>query len=427
MSTNAPCILIYNPISGHGHLDSWNALFVSCLLESGWHVLALTPDAADLRARLKEKGLADASGLQILDWDVLRRSFVEKVITRLRKIFSKQSLPDQSDPEINYLSPVEFARRINKSLKRTNSKPDLVFNMYMDLYKTNQASWDLFERESIHKWAGIRFVPNELPTEAYYKSPRLFGMCFLDESVCERYKACLPNKNFSYLPDITETSLPNQQSAISKEIISQAQGRKIVFLGGTIGGGKNLANWYALIEKADPTLWFFVQIGEIHESSLTQDDVFARDKIKLNFPENLFVHPEYLPDEKTFNEIMALSDVIFAVYRNFKISSNMPGKAAAFERPILVAEKYLMGARVTKYGIGVAVQEDSVPMMLSGINQLVQPSRQPVLRAGFKAYRNDFSLNAMKKIFLNFLVAGLASDLGITPGKNTKQKGSFHA
>lgn len=403
MSTNAPCILIYNPISGHGHLDSWNALFVSCLLESGWHVLALTPDVADLRVRLEDKGLANAPRLTILDWDVLRRSFVEKVIGRLQRLFTKRSLPNSSDPEINYLSPLEFAQRVKKSLKRTSWKPDLVFNMYMDLYKTDQTSWDAFEAHSKFPWAGIRFVPKALPTEAYYRSASSFGMCFLDEQVCEKYREILPGKVFSYLPDITETALPASPSKLVQQIKNIAAGRKIVFLGGTIGGSKNLHRWYELISRADARKWFFMQIGEVHESSLTKDDISARNQILQNWPENLFIYPEYLQDEKQFNEIILLSDVLFAVYRDFKISSNMPGKAAAFNRPILVSDNYLMGARVVKYEIGCVVPQDDVSKMLLALNALVQPDRLQSLSHGFEAYRHDFSLEALRVRFDHFL------------------------
>jgi hypothetical protein len=407
MSTNAPCILIYNPISGHGHLDSWNALFVSSLLESGWQVLALTPDAADLRVRLEDKGLAHLPRLQILDWDVLRRSFVEKVMGRLQRLLTKQPFQNPSDPEINYLSPSEFAQRVNKSLKRTSWKPDLVFNMYMDLYKTDQTSWEAFEAQSKFPWAGIRFVPKDFPEEAYYRSASAFGMCFLDEQVCEKYREILPGKVLSYLPDITETALPAHPSVLVQQIKNMAAGRKLVFLGGTIGGSKNLYRWYELIGRADAGKWFFLQIGEVHESSLTEDDLSARNQILQNPPENLFIYPEYLQDEKQFNEIISLSDVLFAVYRDFKISSNMPGKAAAFNRPILVSDNYLMGARVVAYEMGCAVPQDDVSKMLSALNALVQPDRLPSLSQGFEAYRQDFSVEALKVRFDHFLSKAL--------------------
>ena len=84
----SPSILLYNPISGHGHLDSWNAMFVSILLEAGWRVNALTPDAQDLLKRLKSKNLANLANLNVLDWDVLRPNFLQRVSGRVQRLLS---------------------------------------------------------------------------------------------------------------------------------------------------------------------------------------------------------------------------------------------------------------------------------------------------------------------------------------------------
>ena len=40
--------------------------------------------------------------------------------------------------------------------------------------------------------------------------------------------------------------------------------------------------------------------------------------------------------------------------------AGLPGKAAAFERPILAAEGHLMGQRVKQYGVGLTVPENDV-------------------------------------------------------------------
>lgn len=422
MKPTRPCILVYNPISGHGHLDSWNALFVSFLLNHGWNVIAMTPAMEDLRSRLAEKGQASSPALRIIEWDPLRRSLIQRVVDRLRRVFGKSKTQDPNDPEANYLIPLEFALRVKKALKQVDLIPDVVFNMYMDLYRTDAESWAAFDAETKAPWSGIRFVPNAEPSEAYYKSPSLLGMCFLDETVCDHYRQALPEKNFEYLPDITESALPVQPSEIAQNIKAMAQGRKIVFLGGTIGGGKNLARWYELIGRADAKKWFFLQIGEVHVNSLTAEDVEARNRVIQHPPENLFVHPNYLPDEKTFNEIIQLSDVLFAVYRNFKISSNMPGKAAAFNRPILVAKDYLMGQRVRQYGIGRTVPEDDVIQMQTALDELVQEDQLALMRQSFKAYRQDFSIEALQNRFERYLKTSLAWYHG---QNNTKQPGSM--
>jgi hypothetical protein len=292
--------------------------------------------------------------------------------------------------------------------------------MYMDLYRPDELGWAPFAQVNKLPWAGIRFVPSPVldattnaplaPTEAYYQLPSLAGMCFLDEPLCQQYIERLPQKAFGYLPDITETSLPAQQSEVVTEIKRRAAGRKIVFLGGTIGSNKNLSRWFELIALANPSQWFFVQIGEVHEQNLSAEDLAGYQQALKAMPEHVHIKTEYLPDERVFNEVIAASDILFAVYRKFSISSNMLGKAAAFEKPILVAEGYLMGERVNQYQIGLAVPEENPKQMLEALEALAAPleARTRGRTEHFAAYRHDFSHEALKARFFAFLEKAMA-------------------
>lgn len=411
------CILVYNPHSGHGHLDSWNALFVSLLLDAGWKVLVLTPNPDDLQQRLTIKKQERSERLQILDWNVPLRTFKDRVVGKLlrmghrivRNTVKKDNFESAtSDSELHFFEPIEFANRVRLSLTMAKWKPEIVFNMYMDMYRTDPARWKLFDQKNAYLWTGIRFVPRPTPNEGYYNSPSFAGMCFLDDRVRDFYQSERPEKSFAYLPDITETSLPDKPSDLVQEILLLAKERKIVFLGGSIGGNKNLAKWYELIDLADPQKWFFVQIGEIHQSTLAHEDIVALNKILEQTPENVYVKTEYLQSEAVFNDVISASDILFAVYRDFTISSNMIGKAAAFERPILVADQYLMGERVRHYQIGITTPEDDAQTMYECMKQLMA---QPIPVQNYAAYRHDFSLSIMKRNFLDFLDQIITSPL----------------
>jgi len=107
-------------------------------------------------------------------------------------------------------------------------------------------------------------------------------------------------------------------------------------MGGSIGKQKNLARWYDLIDLCDQSQWFFIQIGRINKNNLTLEDEIALKKVLEHPPENLFIYPDYVKDERVFNEIISISDVIFAVYRDFARSSNMLSKSAYFENQYLL-------------------------------------------------------------------------------------------
>jgi len=280
-----------------------------------------------------------------------------------------------------------------------------VLNMYVDTYRVDAAAWDHFRFSEKIPWSAVCITPGPEPLEAYYRVPAFQGICFLDERVCAYYQQALPSKHFEYMPDITDVDLPAQRSPFTKKIIEQAAGRKVVFMGGSIGKQKNLAIWYELIRRMDPTRWYFVQIGRINRNNLTKADQLALDAVVADYPANLTIYPDYLPDEREFNEIISVADVVFAVYRDFKRSSNMLSKAAYFEKPILVSDAYLMGERVSRYKIGLAVKEDDVDSILGGFSRLGATSDRA---AHFEAYRQDFNLFVAQKKLSRFIQAGLA-------------------
>lgn len=460
-------ILLFNPVSGHGHLDSWNAMFVRILLKRGYFVLALTGNRKALKQRLDLMGVRGHPALRVLKWKSRPTLQYPAVISRLahwwwisaevyglrlpgsfplpgssplvkwkKKLFQyvippcywatkflasllgvlpqpSKATPTVAEPEHDspepeehgFLEPIDTAQRIINAVRAVAPQPEFVFNMYMDMYKLTPKRWRAFADLCPFPWGGIRFVPQGTDRlESYYSLPSMRGMCFLDENVCGAYTASLPDKVFEYLPDITFAGLPKTETSLVKTLRQRAKGRHVVFMGGSIGGQKNLARWSGLIHRADPMRFFFVQVGEIHPSTFDIVDAMAMDQLKNDPPENLLIHDEYLEKDEDFNAIIAASEVIFAVYKNFRISSNMLGKAANFEKPILVASGYRMGKLVDEYGIGRAVPEDDEPAMLEALNALVTNAPLP---HNYARYREVFSENHVADVLERFIAGCL--------------------
>lgn len=463
MKTRAT-VLLYNPLSGHGHLDSWNAMFARILLDLGYTVLALTPDRRALAGRLEAIGFSKEPGLEILDWnaqpkwlaarnsasrlfrwwwissesyglgkpgtlvqpgDTLwvrrKKRVLQWVIPPLYRatrwlaggLAERLGLLDpdspQDCPETGLLDPEDCARRMSLALAAAGHRPDFVFNMYLDMYKSSPARWRAFAECCPLPWGGIRFVPQGADRpEAYFSLPGMRGLCFLDERARDDYAATGLDKVLAVLPDIVSVHLPASPPLLVTEIRQRAGGRKVVFLGGSIGGQKNLARWAGLIRRADASRFFFVQAGEIHTGGMNAEERAALQGLMADTPANLFIHPHYLESDADFDAVVAASDVIFAVYRDFRISSNMPGKAAHLEKPILVAEGHLMGARVTRYGIGRSVPEKDEEAMLAALEDL---AAAPIPAAHFAAYRRDFSHERMAEELETFIEACLQTHM----------------
>jgi len=440
-------ILLYNPISGRGHLDGWLAMFAAILLQRGYTVYCLAPDTEALLLRLRQRGLEQHPNLAILPWPckehaynfwhtlVVRyvnrlectritpdMSFLRRCKKRLAQLLvppaytffgtvrrSVRALKATTDNEAGFLSPDDWGRQIQNVLRTLPSDQYFLFNMYMDMYSTDQASWQNFTRHCPLPWAGLRFIPEPKPREAYYTLPALRGMCFMDKALCQAYSATLPEKSFACLPDVTDASLPPAPPPAVQTITERAAGRKVVFMGGSIGGQKNIAQWRELIHRADPQRFFFVQVGEIHYNTCSQEEQNILHDLTSAPPENFFMHGEYLADERDFNACIAASDVIFAVYKNFRISSNMPGKAAAFGKPILVSDRYLMGETVRRYGLGAAVPEDDTIAILAALERLIQT---PPELENFAAYNAAHNEEAMGRALEQFLDACMSGEQG---------------
>lgn len=405
------CVLLYNPISNEGHLDSWHVLFIEFFLKAGWGVIPVTHDPHAIQKKLEQKGLF--SHPQLLwptkIWQQPSRptatiaSLYRRVVRRVKHVFQSAAQRKQDLLANKFLDPQVFKDTIDQVLSAYPARTRLIFNMYVDGYLPQSNVWAdmVFSAANVSAatspipWAGLCITPDNLSEQqgaqklpAYYLLSNYQGTCFLDEALPQRYRKQYPDKHFEFLPDITETALPTTPNPLALDIKHRAAGRKIVFMGGSIGKQKNLAQWVDLVLNLDPTQWYFVQIGRINVNNLTPADEQALALLTQQQPANLYIHADYLPDERVFNAIIAASDVIFAVYRNFYRSSNMLSKAAYFEKPILVADNCLMGERVTKYEIGLAVPADHSEGIQAGLAGLLKLEG---LATKFANYRADFS------------------------------------
>ena len=78
-------IVLYNPISNEGHLDSWHVLFVILLLAAGHRVIAMTSDPEGIARKLASHGVRPGERLLIVStaWATSSNSG-RRLIDRLR-------------------------------------------------------------------------------------------------------------------------------------------------------------------------------------------------------------------------------------------------------------------------------------------------------------------------------------------------------
>lgn len=393
-------------------------MFAEAFLAASWTVVLVTQDPVVMRHKLEHKGLCNHPKLLWSKASEQRakrpidgiKIFCKRVLRTILRAFESEQQRRQREYGARFLNPQTFKEDAQRALNEYPGTINLIFNMYVDGYLPQSAIWEQLGFKTVNgqvegqivPWAGLCITPSN-PLEqqwqkkipSYYALSQYRGTCFLDEAAVHSHRNYFPEKHFAFLPDITETDLPAGPNPIANEITRLAGGRCIVFMGGSIGKQKNIENWASLILNLDPAKWYFVQVGRINHSSLTTEDKKALHSLRQRQPQNLFIHPDYMPDETSFNAVIAAADVIFAVYRDFYRSSNMLSKAAYFEKPILVADRCLMGERVVKYGIGLAVPATNAERIAEGLLSLAKLEELPTKFANYRSVfsRTEFDLS----------------------------------
>jgi hypothetical protein len=128
------------------------------------------------------------------------------------------------------------------------------------------------------------------------------------------------------------------------------------------------------------------------------------------------VYSRYIESERDVNAIIAAEDLLYAVYRDFKDSSNSLTKASIFEKPLLVSDGYLMAERVRADRLGAVVTFGNVAIIAAGLNEVCA---RPRSEFGFSAYREAHSLDALRERLAASVKAWLEMPKAAAPGRQT--------
>ena len=146
--------------------------------------------------------------------------------------------------------------------------------------------------------------------------------------------------------------------------------------------------------RSDPKKWFFLQVGRIDRSTLSEQDLFYLAKIEQENPEHLIISNQYVEDELVFNSYLEVCDIVWCLYRSFKRSSNLLNKAATFRKPVLVGTGYLMGERAQQFKIGIVASENDSQSVINALNNFCSKS---FVEENFIAYTRQFGLDAFER------------------------------
>lgn len=447
-------IFLINAFSGRGHLDSYARLYSRALLELGYRVILLAetdggtadylfrnapeltqsfsfasfealrrfegaprPSRGDLnlaqRARLiwNEEGpsgiISGVARIAIRHTSALVPRGLRNQLARVQRAVARSFLSTRVAKrlglhayfDIGKIPFQHFVHYIERAATLpTASAPDLVFFLYLDLMAEQDRKVSVLDGSGGAPWAGILFHPrrhrsDSAAPEGYFRSRNARGGIFLVPAIAT-YARALPHLTFTMAPDVADLELPQVPSELATEIRRRANGRTIVLQIGSITAHKGISTLIHVIKAADPNSFFFAIIGEVYWGTFGSEKG-AIHAFLASPPENVFFSSGYIPDERSYNSLIAASDIVYAVYKDFSSSSNSLTKASGFRRPILVAEDSLMGERVRAFRIGAAAPESDAHAVLAELTSLAQ-------RAGsdfaFASYQESYSLEKLKSV-----------------------------
>jgi hypothetical protein len=445
-------ILLYNPISGTGHFDSWCALFARLLAKKGWRVVIVTPEAGVIRKLLSASAQADVEKIQILDRErkISKRLWLDlpwfedligRLLAFLRAAGQVPSYPDavsknQALSKLDIQSAISFTKRVARFIARKGAHTleyfvtprlridptnpvvfgrdlvfaqrlirqniDVVLNMYVDCYRDELGLWIKFSQLWPKGCCAIHIdINNTLLKRHYMGNKKVDTVLYINEDFASPHEVTInptisqEAERFIWIPDVATEVLPEKRSTLIDEVFERARSRSIVFLGGAIGGTKNLSTWYKTLELASAEKWFFLQVGAIDKTTLSSEDLYELARVEARNPENLLILDRHIEAEAEFNAFVTCCDIVWGIYRNFDRSSNILGKAAVFEKPIVVSDKYLLGQRVRQAEIGIATDEDNPSEILKAMTQLIE---QPVPTICYGAYTTKYGSESLAAI-----------------------------
>jgi hypothetical protein len=277
-------------------------------------------------------------------------------------------------------------------------RPELVLFLYLDMMSEGGEGCRYVEKHLGVPWAGILFHPRctgdtrDTAPERYFHSSNCRGAAFLNSHGASTYSRIFPSHSFGVVPDVTDAATSPQVPEFVRQMLARAAGRTIVLQLGSISPHKNITQLFEVIASADSQQYFFAIVGEVFWESHG-----GREKELRRFfsapPENCLARVEYLEDERELNSIISVVDILYAVYVDFRGSSNTLTKAAIFEKPVIVSDEHVMGERVRRFNIGDSVKNGDVADIVRGLDEV---RRRPRSEFGFASYRREHSTERLR-------------------------------
>ena len=299
------------------------------------------------------------------------------------------------------------ARDINAAINQTGHEPDLTFFLSASDFSRGLIRKAQVDRIFPRPWGALmihlilpflhepRGIINKLLMSLQYHRPKFYQSLDIFNSRHCRFFLTLQEDCLSYLqnilpgkahffPDISSEAYTTE-NPVFNEIRQKAGGRKIISLVGNQNERKGTFMLLELAERCRDRDWFFLFAGKddyVRGRASEQSLVETIHRNKEQY-ENCYLYIDKI-EERVFNGLFAISDLLFVMYKDFPYSSNILTKAALHHKFVISSPK-LVGQRTSAYRMGKVCPFNDIPTCIQAIEDIFAGAIQDPDFDGFYA------------------------------------------
>ena len=293
-----------------------------------------------------------------------------------------------------------FARKHIDRVKKDLPQDFIVFFPYLDFFIDNYLHSFELDRIFPYPWTGLYMNPKNHRVKYSFSqwrygpfepnhlllSKNCKGIGCLDEMAIDwlQQKA---KKRVIHIPDVIDDSVNKVPFTKASEMDQIIKDKKRILLIGSLEKRKGIMFLFDLLERGLLGDFALVMIGKLGKTGFTEGDLTKLRDYERAPSTNHFFHFERVPTEADFNDFIKLSDILYASYKDFPYSSNMPGKSAYLEKPIVVSNGGYMEFIVKKYNLGLSIDYGNIQQLRDALISLPRKDE-----SDFAGYRKDHSL-----------------------------------
>ncbi len=283
-------------------------------------------------------------------------------------------------------------RLIRGWLRRQAAAPARVRVFFPNIERMMLLKWWhylLFKWRAPYQYAGLLtsdvLNPQGNTIPRFFKPRKMRSIFSLNELVMDQWRS-RGFRKAHWVPDVSPVDLPASEPVLAQRLRQFAQGRKIILLYGHLNPRKGLGVMTQVIETRLQSGFCVAAVGHINFDMYPPEVAQKLRSAAAGEHPSIFAYPHYVEDERDLNAIIAMSDLIYANYVGWGITSNTLYKCSSFRLPILVNQAGVLGARVRKFKIGRTLVAEDLDEIAQAIREV---TAQPRESWGFDAFLKE--------------------------------------